>query len=71
MLGIDPSVMVHRLNANPNHKPVIQKRRSYAPEKSQAIEVEVKTLRDAGFIREVSYPEWIANVVLVKKSNAR
>ena len=27
MLGIDPSVVVHRLNIDPVHKPIIQKRR--------------------------------------------
>ena len=26
-------------------------------------------LLDAGFIREVFYPEWLANVVMVKKNN--
>jgi len=25
----------------------------------------------AGFIREVDYPEWLANMVLVKKSNGK
>jgi hypothetical protein len=27
----------------------------------------VQKLQQAGFIREVDYPEWLANVVLVKK----
>ena len=30
---------------------------------------EVEKLLTAGFIREVFYPEWLANVVMVKKSN--
>lgn len=29
----------------------------------------VEKLLQAGFIREVEYPEWVSNVVLVKKSN--
>ena len=33
------------------------------------INVEVDKLLKAGFIRESQYPEWIANVVLVKKAN--
>lgn len=33
-----------------------------------AIAVEVEKLLYAGFIREVEYPEWESNVVLVKKS---
>jgi len=31
--------------------------------------VEVKKLLDAGFIRECHYPEWLSNVMLVKKPN--
>ena len=30
---------------------------------------EVEKLLTAGFIREVYYPEWLANVIIVKKSN--
>jgi len=26
---------------------------------------------DAGYIREIQYPEWLANVVLVKKANGK
>ena len=32
---------------------------------------EVEKLLTAGFIREVYYPEWLANVVMVKKSNVK
>nr|XP_023920829.1 uncharacterized protein LOC112032298 [Quercus suber] len=32
---------------------------------------EVEKLLTAGFIREVYYPEWLANVVMVKKSNGK
>jgi hypothetical protein len=31
----------------------------------------VEKLLKAKFIREVDYPEWLANVVLVKKSNGK
>jgi hypothetical protein len=31
----------------------------------------VQKLLQAGFIREVDYPEWLANVVLVKKSTGK
>ena len=29
----------------------------------------MEKLLEAGFIREVFYPEWLANVVMVKKNN--
>jgi len=31
----------------------------------------VERLLKAGFIREVDYPQWLANVVLVKKSSGK
>ena len=32
---------------------------------------EVEKLLEADFIREVFYPDWLANVVMVKKSNGK
>ena len=32
---------------------------------------EVRKLEDAGFIRKVYYPDWLANVVMVKKANRK
>jgi hypothetical protein len=69
MPGIDPSIIVHRLNVDPGSRPIRQRRRTFAHERNQAIAEEVSKLLAAGFIREVDYPEWLANVVLVKKSN--
>jgi len=71
MPGIDPSVISHRLNVDPNYQPVKQKRRNFASERNQAIHEEVERLLKAGFIREVDYPQWLANVVLVKKSSEK
>jgi hypothetical protein len=48
-----------------------QRRRTFAAERNQAIAEEVERLLKAGFIWEVDYPEWLANVVLVKKSNGK
>jgi hypothetical protein len=71
MPGIDPSVIEHRLNVDQNCRPVKQRRRTFAPERNQAIADEVRKLIEARFIREVDYPEWLANVVLVKKVNGK
>jgi hypothetical protein len=71
MPRIDPSVILHRLNVNPNYRPIKQKRRSFATERNQAIHEEVERLLKAGFIREVDYLQWLANVVLVKKSSGK
>ena len=71
MGGIDPTVITHKLHTNPSFKPVKQKRRSFAPERQKAINEEVDKLLQAVAIREVEYPEWLANVVLVKKANGK
>ena len=71
MGGIDPIVITHRLNVSPSFKPIKQKRRSFSPERQKAINEEVDKLLQAGAIREVEYPEWLANVVLVKKANGK
>ena len=71
MGGIDPTVITHKLHTNPSFKPVKKKRRSFAPERQKAINEEVGKLLQAGAIREVEYPEWLANVVLVKKANSK
>ena len=71
MPGIDPSVIVHRLNVNPTSSPIRQKKRVFTLERHKAIAEEVKKLLEAGFIREVYYPDWLANVVMVKKANGK
>ena len=71
MGGIDPTIITHRLNVIPSFKPVKQKRRSFAPERQKAINEEVGKLLQVGAIREVEYPEWLANVILVKKANGK
>ena len=71
MEGIDPAIITHRLNVSPSFKPVKQKRRSFVPERQKVINEEVGKLLQAGAIREVEYPEWLANVVLIKKVNGK
>ena len=69
--GIDPTVITHRLNVSLSFKPVKQKRRSFALDRQKAINEEVGKLLQAGAIREVEYPECLANVVHVKKANSK
>ena len=71
MLGIDLSVITHRLNVYPSSKPVRWKKRVFAPEWDNAIKEKVQKLTTTEFIREVYYPDWLANVVMVKKANGK
>jgi hypothetical protein len=64
-------VIVHKLIIDSSHRPVKQRRRTFVPERNQAVAEEVHKLLQAGFIREVDYPEWLANVVLVRKTTGK
>ena len=54
--GINPSIIVDRLNVNPASSPIRQKKRVFAQERDKAVVEEVRKLLEAGFIREVYYP---------------
>lgn len=69
MPGIPRSIVEHRLHIKPNSKPIRQKKRNMGPERRLTIKKEVEKLLNAGFIKNVDCPEWMANPVLVKKSN--
>ena len=71
MPGIDPSIIVHRLNMSPSFPPIRQKKQVFALERDQAIAEEVCKLQEASFIREVYYPDWLVNVVMVKKASGK
>ena len=71
MPGISPKVIQHKLNVDPKRKPVQQRQQVFALERNQAITDEVNKLLSAGIIQEVYYPDWLANVVLVKKANEK
>ena len=71
MPSFDPSVITYRLNMYPSSKPIRQKKRVFTPERDNAIKEEVQKLTMAKFIREVYYPNWLANVVMVKKANGK
>ena len=43
----------------------------FAPERDNAIKEEVQKLTTTEFIQEVYYPDWLANVVMIKKANGK
>ena len=43
----------------------------FTQERDKAIAEEVRKLLKANFIREIYYPEWLANIVMVKKANSK
>ena len=71
MLEISPKVITHRLNIDPKVKPVRQKKIPFAPERQKVIDEEVNKLLAADFIRKATYPDWLVNVVMVRKTNEK
>ena len=71
MAGIDPTLASHKLNVIAMVKIVRQKARHFHPDRHQIIQTEMNNLLSVGFIREVKYPEWLANVVVVQKKGGK
>ena len=71
MPALNPKVVVHWLEIKKGVILKKQSQRRLGPELIPEIESEVNKLIDAGFIREVKYPTWIANIVPVRKKNGQ
>ena len=71
MTGISPMHASHKLNVVSSARPVRQRVRRSHPDRHQIIQVEVDNLLKVGFIKEVKYPEWLANVVVVPKKGGK
>ncbi|XP_073295887.1 uncharacterized protein [Primulina huaijiensis] len=71
LTGISPMVSEHQLNILEGSRPVKQKKRHFGPEKDKVIDEKVKELLRAGHIREIQFPIWLSNVVLVPKSTGK
>ena len=64
---LDPKLVTQRLNVDPKAKPVKQLARKYHLDVEEKIKAEVSKLLKAGFIEEIKCPEWLANIVPIKK----
>ena len=71
MVGIDLTLASHKLKVIATTKPVRHKIRRFHPDRHQIIQTKVDNLLSAGFIREVKYPEWLVNVVVVPKKGGK
>ena len=70
-LGVDPNFICHHLNVNPS---VITKKQPpwrSSKDHSDAVRDKVVKLKQAGAIKEVFYPKWLANTVVVKKKSGK
>ena len=67
--GLDPDFICHHLNVNLAVLSRKQPPQRSSKEHSDAVKEEVNKLKQAGAIKEVFYPEWLANTVIMKKKN--
>jgi hypothetical protein len=71
LCGVNRDVIEHSLNVDLAIRPRKQKLRKMCDDKAEGARNEVKRLLSAGVIREVTYLEWLANTVMVKKANGK
>ncbi|XP_025652729.1 uncharacterized protein [Arachis hypogaea] len=71
MPRIDPNVICHKLAINPTVRPIAQKKRHLGTDKRATSLEETQKLLNAGFIKELRYSTWLANVVMVRKNNGK
>jgi hypothetical protein len=70
MPGVSRNLIEHLLNVDPKATPKRQHLRRFTDDRRDAIKKELAKLLAAGFIREVFHPEWLANLILVRKKNS-
>ena len=68
---VNPNFICHHLNVNPSVTSKEQTPRCSSKDHSEVVKEEVMKLKQAGAIKEVFYPEWLANIVVVKKKSGK
>ena len=68
---LNPEFICHHLNVDPSATPKKQPPRRPSNEHVEAIKSEVVKLKQAGAIKEIFYPQWLANTVVVKKKTGK
>ena len=69
--GLDPKFICHHLNVNPSVTPKRQPLRRPSKEHVEVVKSEITKLKQAGAIKDVFYPQWLANTVVVKKKTGK
>ena len=69
MPGLDPNLVAHALNVEPEAKPVVQPMRTFHPDVEAQIIQKIQKLLTDGFIKPIMHARWLLNIVPVKKKN--
>ena len=68
---VDPNFICHHLNVNPSITLRRKLPRRLSKEHVEAVKNMVTKLKQAGAIKDVFYPQWLANTVVVKKKTRK
>ena len=68
---VDPNFICHHLNVNPSITPRRQPHRRPSKEHAKVVKNKVTKLKQARAIKEMFYPQWLANTVVVKKKTRK
>ena len=71
LAGVPRGIIQHHLRVCPNVRLVKQKARQQSTEKQPFIVQETRKLQATGVIRELRYPEWLANPIIVPKKGGK
>ena len=69
--GVDSDFICHHLNVNPSITLKKQPPRRPSKEHANAVKEEVMKLKRVGAIKEIFYPKWLANTVVVNKKSEK
>jgi hypothetical protein len=69
LYDVHRDIIEHSLNVDSSFRPRKQRLPKMFDDKAEGARNEVKRLLSVGVIREVTYPEWLANTVMVNKAN--
>src|SRR5215510_14689210 len=67
MTGVDPAITVHKIPTFEH----IRKLRRLKPELSLVVKDEIVKLLKNGFIKPITYPSWLANIVSILKKDEK
>ena len=68
---VDPKFIVHKLNVDPSFPPKKQKSRRSTKKHIEVVRQEVGKLKEVRAIKEIFFPDWLVNTVVVKKKNGK
>jgi hypothetical protein len=71
LVGVSHTVIEHGLGIDPLVRPKKQRLRKMSDEKMEAAKAKVHRLLEANFIKPITYPTWLANVVMVQKKSGK